>query len=117
MSSSVSPAARARRSHVTKSFRSAACLASDGPARLRRHERAHSRAALGQALDLQLAVALVAAVRGSTDETKVQVRRISEPLQTAPELMAVLRRVGVLPGKVITVTTTPTKRRGKDEAS
>ena len=61
--------------------------------------------------------ALVAAVRGSTDETKVQVRRISEPLQTAPELMAVLRRVGVLPGKVITVTTTPTKRRGKDEAS
>jgi DtxR family Mn-dependent transcriptional regulator len=51
--------------------------------------------------------AVVAGMRADDQETKVQVRRISEPLQTTPELMEVLRRAGVLPGKVITVTATP----------
>ncbi len=49
--------------------------------------------------------AVVAGMRGAGQETKVMVRRISEPIQTAPELMEVLRRAGVLPGKVITVAT------------
>lgn len=35
-------------------------------------------------------------------EQRVVVGRIAEPMQTEPELMAVLRRVGALPGKVIT---------------
>ncbi len=35
-------------------------------------------------------------------EQRVVVGRIAEPIQTAPELMAVLRRVGALPGKVVT---------------
>jgi DtxR family Mn-dependent transcriptional regulator len=37
------------------------------------------------------------------EEQRVIVGRIAEPIQTDPELMSVLRRVGVLPGKVITV--------------
>jgi DtxR family transcriptional regulator, Mn-dependent transcriptional regulator len=36
-------------------------------------------------------------------QQRVVVGRIAEPLQTDEELMAVLRRVGALPGKVITV--------------
>jgi DtxR family transcriptional regulator, Mn-dependent transcriptional regulator len=36
-------------------------------------------------------------------EQRVVVGRIAEPIQTDEELMAVLRRVGALPGKVITV--------------
>jgi DtxR family Mn-dependent transcriptional regulator len=37
-------------------------------------------------------------------EQSVIVGRIAEPLQTDEELMAVLRRIGALPGKVITVS-------------
>ncbi len=37
-------------------------------------------------------------------ETRVLVRRISEPIQTDETLMAALRRVGALPDKVVTVT-------------
>ena len=37
------------------------------------------------------------------DEQRVVVGRIAEPIQTDEKLMAVLRRVGALPGKVITV--------------
>ena len=37
------------------------------------------------------------------DEQRVVVGRIAEPIQTDATLMAVLRRVGALPGKVITV--------------
>jgi DtxR family Mn-dependent transcriptional regulator len=38
------------------------------------------------------------------DVAKVLVRRISEPLQTEPELLEVLRAAGVLPGRAVTVT-------------
>ena len=44
---------------------------------------------------------------GTGDDTKVVVRRISEPLQKSPELMEVLRRAGALPGQVITVIPAP----------
>ncbi|MFD2078892.1 DtxR family transcriptional regulator, Mn-dependent transcriptional regulator [Actinopolymorpha cephalotaxi] len=44
---------------------------------------------------------------GPGEETKVVVRRISEPLQTTPELMEVLRRAGALPGQTVTVTAGP----------
>jgi DtxR family Mn-dependent transcriptional regulator len=44
---------------------------------------------------------------GKGDDTKVVVRRISEPLQKSPELMEVLRRAGALPGQVITVVPAP----------
>jgi DtxR family Mn-dependent transcriptional regulator len=39
----------------------------------------------------------------ATGEQRVVVGRIAEPIQTDEDLMAVLRRVGALPGKVITV--------------
>jgi DtxR family Mn-dependent transcriptional regulator len=39
----------------------------------------------------------------SLAEQRVVVGRIAEPLQTDEDLMAVLRRIGALPGKVITV--------------
>jgi DtxR family Mn-dependent transcriptional regulator len=45
--------------------------------------------------------ALDAVVDGS--EQRVVVGRIAEPIQTDPHIMSVLRRVGALPGKVITV--------------
>jgi DtxR family Mn-dependent transcriptional regulator len=38
------------------------------------------------------------------DESKVVIRRISEPLQTEPELLEVLRVAGVLPGRTVTVS-------------
>jgi DtxR family Mn-dependent transcriptional regulator len=44
---------------------------------------------------------------GEGGEAKVLVRRISEPLQTAPELMETFRRAGVLPGKVVTASFSP----------
>ncbi|HSS67639.1 MAG TPA: ferrous iron transport protein A, partial [Nocardioidaceae bacterium] len=37
------------------------------------------------------------------DEQRVIVGRIAEPIQTDEKLMAALRRVGALPGKVVTV--------------
>jgi DtxR family transcriptional regulator, Mn-dependent transcriptional regulator len=40
----------------------------------------------------------------ATVEQSVIVGRIAEPIQTDEELMAVLRRIGALPGKVITVS-------------
>jgi DtxR family Mn-dependent transcriptional regulator len=49
---------------------------------------------------------IAASLRGG-DEAKVMVRRISEPLQTTPEVMEVLRRAKALPGKVVTVATSP----------
>ena len=42
-------------------------------------------------------------VATSTEQIRVLVRRISEPLQTDETLMAALRRVGALPDKVVTV--------------
>ena len=42
-------------------------------------------------------------VAGNGGETRVLVRRISEPLQADEMLMATLRRVGALPDKVVTV--------------
>ena len=42
-------------------------------------------------------------VATSTEQVRVLVRRISEPLQTDETLMAALRRVGALPDKVVTV--------------
>jgi DtxR family Mn-dependent transcriptional regulator len=39
----------------------------------------------------------------ATGEQRVVVGRIAEPIQTDEDLMSVLRRVGALPGKVITV--------------
>jgi DtxR family Mn-dependent transcriptional regulator len=39
------------------------------------------------------------------DPVRVVVRRISEPLQTDTEVMSVLRRVGVLPGNDVLVST------------
>jgi len=38
-----------------------------------------------------------------TTEQRVVIGRIAEPIQTDAELMSVLRRVGALPGKVVTV--------------
>ncbi|MBM7785341.1 metal-dependent transcriptional regulator [Tenggerimyces flavus] len=38
------------------------------------------------------------------DEAKVVIRRISEPLQTEPELLEVFRLAGVLPGRTVTVS-------------
>jgi len=43
------------------------------------------------------------AVATEPTELRVLVRRISEPIQTDESLMAALRRVGALPGKVVTV--------------
>ena len=42
-------------------------------------------------------------VATSSDEVRVLIRRISEPLQTDAHLMAALRRVGALPDTVVTV--------------
>lgn len=42
------------------------------------------------------------AIAGSTEQ-RVVVGRIAEPIQTDEQLMSVLRRVGALPGKVVTV--------------
>jgi DtxR family transcriptional regulator, Mn-dependent transcriptional regulator len=41
------------------------------------------------------------------DETSVVVARIAEPIQTDEALMAVLGRVGALPGKIVKVTRSP----------
>ena len=38
------------------------------------------------------------------DEQRVIVGRIAEPVQADEQLMSALRRVGALPGKVVTVT-------------
>ena len=38
------------------------------------------------------------------EEAKVVIRRISEPLQTEPELLEVLRVAGVMPGRTVTVS-------------
>lgn len=43
-------------------------------------------------------------VATTPDSIRVVVRRISEPIQADESLMAALRRVGALPGKVVTVT-------------
>jgi DtxR family Mn-dependent transcriptional regulator len=48
---------------------------------------------------------LTAAVVDMADPVRVVVRRISEPLQTDTEVMSVLRRVGVLPGNDVLVST------------
>jgi DtxR family Mn-dependent transcriptional regulator len=52
-----------------------------------------------QFLDGVAALSLIAGV----DEQRVVVARIAEPIQTDDKLMAVLRRIGALPGKVVTV--------------
>ncbi|WP_040420554.1 metal-dependent transcriptional regulator [Actinopolymorpha alba] len=49
----------------------------------------------------------VLASQPAAEETKVLIRRISEPLQTTPEIMEILRRAGALPGRVVTATPAP----------
>ncbi|MGH3342297.1 MAG: iron dependent repressor, metal binding and dimerization domain protein [Carbonactinosporaceae bacterium] len=44
---------------------------------------------------------------GRTGNARVVVRRIGEPIQTDERLMSILRRAGVRPGAVVTVTPSP----------
>lgn len=47
------------------------------------------------------------AVKGAAEPVRVVVRRISEPLQTDPTVMAVMRRVGALPEQVLLASAGP----------
>jgi DtxR family Mn-dependent transcriptional regulator len=52
-------------------------------------------------------ITLSEAVKGADEPVRVVVRRISEPLQTDPTVMAVLRRVGALPEQVLLASSGP----------
>jgi DtxR family transcriptional regulator, Mn-dependent transcriptional regulator len=52
-------------------------------------------------------ITLSEAVKGADEPVRVVVRRISEPLQTDPTVMAVLRRVGALPEQVLLASAGP----------
>jgi DtxR family Mn-dependent transcriptional regulator len=52
-------------------------------------------------------ITLTDAVKGESEPVRVVVRRISEPLQTDPTVMAVLRRVGALPEQVVLASAGP----------
>jgi DtxR family Mn-dependent transcriptional regulator len=52
-------------------------------------------------------ITLSEAVKGADEPVRVVVRRISEPLQTDPTVMAVLRRVGALPEQVVLASAGP----------
>lgn len=55
----------------------------------------------------------------SGGSTTVRVRRISEPAQKQPATMSALRRVGAMPGQVVTVSESPNGVRidGGDETT
>ena len=58
---------------------------------------------VGDGEDFMHDVEPLSEVATSSEEVRVLVRRISEPIQTDESLMAALRRVGAMPDKVVTV--------------